>query len=63
MAYGNRTRASAANATVRSALGRTSRTWGGYQAWRLLDPDRRFELIEEALSPANDRDGARQIAL
>ena len=55
MTYGHRTRASAANAAaVERALARASGTWGGFQAWRQLDSDRRFELVEQALKPAND---------
>ena len=54
MTYGHRTRASAANSAVERALARASGTWGGYQAWRQLDADRRLELVEDALAPAND---------
>lgn len=40
---------------VRIALARASRTWGGYQAWRQLDPERRLQAVECALkAPAND---------
>jgi hypothetical protein len=34
---------------VTRALARAAGTWGGYQAWRQLDSDRRLELIEQAL--------------
>jgi hypothetical protein len=55
MAYGLSTRAPAANGLVQRALARASGTWGGYQAWRQLDPETRIELIEQALAaPAND---------
>jgi len=54
MTYGRSTRASAANSAVERALARATGTWGGYQAWRQLAPDRRLELVEKALVPAND---------
>jgi hypothetical protein len=55
MAYGLSTRAPAANSLVQRALDRASETWGGYQAWRQLDSEKRLELIEQALAaPAND---------
>lgn len=54
MAYGLSTRAPASSAVVERALARANGTWGGYQAWRQLDPDHRLELIEQALNPAND---------
>jgi hypothetical protein len=55
MAYGLSTRALAADSLVQRALDRANGTWGGYQAWRQLDPDKRLELIEHALAaPAND---------
>ena len=54
MAYGLSTRASAASTSVSRAVARASGTWGGYQAWRQLDPDHRLALIEDALKPAND---------
>jgi hypothetical protein len=31
------------------ALERAAGSWGGYQAWRQLDADRRLQLIEQAL--------------
>lgn len=55
MTYGQSIRAPGDNA-VQKALARASGTWGGYQAWRQLDADRRLELIEQALKPANDTD-------
>jgi hypothetical protein len=63
MAYGLSTRASAANPVVERALARASGTWGGYQAWRQLDVDRRLELVEEAMVPANDRIDSFPLAL
>ena len=55
MTYGHSPRAPAASALVRRALERASGTWGGYQAWRRLDPDARLDLVEGALAcPAND---------
>jgi hypothetical protein len=54
MTYGHSTRLSDENTTVQRALVRASGTWGGYQAWRLLDAERRLALVEEALDPAND---------
>jgi hypothetical protein len=63
MTYGHSTRLSAGNAAVERALARASGTWGGYQAWRHLDPDRRLALVEEALRPANDFEDNFPIAL
>jgi hypothetical protein len=55
MAYGLSTRASAENSLVQRALARANGSWGGYQAWRQLDSEKRLELIEQALTaPAND---------
>jgi hypothetical protein len=54
MTYGHSPRASAETSVVDRALSRASGTWGGYQAWRQLDPEKRLELIEQALRPAND---------
>ena len=51
MTYGHSTRVPAENAAVQRALARASGTWGGYQAWRELDADSRFELVEQALRP------------
>jgi hypothetical protein len=64
MAYGLSTRAPAASSLVQRALDRASGTWGGYQAWRKLDSEKRLELIEQALAtPANDRIDGFPIAL
>jgi hypothetical protein len=63
MAYGLSIRAPARSATVQRALDRASGTWGGYQAWRQLDDESRFELIERALKPANDIVDAYPLAL
>jgi hypothetical protein len=55
MLYGHSIRASSQQAAVRRALERASGTWGGYQAWRKLDPESRLDLVEQALgAPAND---------
>ncbi len=58
MTYGHCARASvehaAENAAIGRALARASGMWGGYQAWRQLDPDRRLKLVDGALKPAND---------
>ena len=62
MTYGHSTRAPAESA-VEKALARASGTWGGYQVWRQLDADRRFQMIEQALNPANDRIDAYPMAL
>ena len=53
MTYGHSTRLADENATVQRALVRASGTWGGYQAWRLLDAERRLALVEEALKPTD----------
>ena len=64
MAYGLSTRASAANAAVARALSRASGTWGGYQAWRQLDAEKRFELVERARDcPPNHLTHSQPIAL
>ena len=56
MTYGHSNRAPAENA-VAKALARASGTWGGYQAWRQLDAEKRLEIVEQALGcPANDLD-------
>jgi hypothetical protein len=56
MTYGHADRAPAENA-VAKALARASGTWGGYQAWRQLDAEKRLELVEQALVfAANDFD-------
>jgi hypothetical protein len=55
MTYGRSTRAPAQSALTQRAIDRASGTWGGYQAWRQLDTERRLELVERALAvPAND---------
>lgn len=54
MTYGHSTSLSAEDAMVERALASACGTSGGDQAWRLLDPDRRLALIEQALKPAND---------
>lgn len=54
MIDGHSTRASAASAALKRAVARAAGTWGGYQAWRPLDPDTRLELVEQALKCAND---------
>ena len=57
MTYGHSNRAPAMNAAVERALARASGTWGGYQAWRQLDAEKRLELVEQALDcAANDLD-------
>jgi hypothetical protein len=53
MTYGQWSRASANDPVLE--LARASGTWGGYQAWRQLDPELKLELIEKALQAANDR--------
>ena len=63
MTYGLSTRAPNDSDVVAKALARASGTWGGYQAWRQLDPDHRLELVELALKPANDRIDAYPLAL
>jgi predicted phage gp36 major capsid-like protein len=63
MTYGQGTRASAEDQAVERALARASGTWGGYQAWRQLDPEQKLELINKALEAANDRIDAYPIAL
>lgn len=49
MIHGHSIGASAQSSALSRALSRASGGWGGYQAWRRLDPDRRLELIENAL--------------
>jgi hypothetical protein len=49
MTHGHSTGASSRSSSVTRALARAAGTWGGYQAWRQLDSDRRLELIEQAL--------------
>ena len=52
MTYGHSDRAfTVSAAAVQRALVCASGTWGGYQAWRLFDPDR-LGLIQP--KPAND---------
>ena len=56
MTYGHSNRAPAENVVAR-ALARASGTWGGYQAWRQLDAEKRLELVEQARGcAANDVD-------
>ena len=55
MTYGQWSRAPAKDAALQKALTRAAGSWGGYQAWRLLDPELKLELIEKALEAANDR--------
>lgn len=38
-----------ASTTLPRALARAAGTWGGYQAWRQLDPQVRLTLVERAL--------------
>ena len=55
MTYGHSTRVSPVSAATQHAIARASGTWGGYQAWRQLDPEKRLQLVEQALAvPAND---------
>jgi len=55
MTYGHSSRAPAPSILVQKALARASGTWGGYQAWRQLDPEERLQLVEKALGcAAND---------
>ena len=57
MTYGHSNRVPAENAVVERALARAAGTWGGYQAWRQLDAEKRLELVEQALGcAANDPD-------
>ena len=67
MLYGNCIRASvehaAENAAIGRGLARASGMWGGYQAWRELEPDKRLRLVERALKPANDRIDQYPLAL
>ncbi len=59
MVHGNCIRASVEHAAERAAIGRglarASGLWGGYQAWRELEPEKRLQLVDRALRPANDR--------
>jgi hypothetical protein len=41
--------ASAQSSALSRALARAAGSWGGYQAWRQLDADRRLQLVEQAL--------------
>jgi hypothetical protein len=54
MTYGQWSRASAKDQAVEGALTRASGSWGGYQAWRQLDPELKLELIDQALQATND---------
>jgi len=49
MILGQSIGAPAPSAALARALDRASGSWGGYQAWRQLDADRRLQLIEQAL--------------
>jgi len=63
MTHGHSNRAPAQNA-VEQALARASGSWGGYQAWRQLDSERRLKLFEQALGcPANDLSDCYPLAL
>ena len=64
MTHGHSNLAPAANDAVARGLARASGTWGGYQAWRQLDAERKLELIEQALGcPANDLHDCFPLAL
>jgi hypothetical protein len=55
MSSGQCTRASIEPTALERALERASGSWGGYQAWRRLDADKRLDLVEKAMcAPAND---------
>ena len=63
MTNGHGNRVPADNALQR-ALARASGTWGGYQAWRGLDSEKRFELVEQALGcTSNDLNDCFPLAL
>jgi hypothetical protein len=55
MTYGQYSPASAKDPAVKPTVAQASGIWGGYQAWRALDPELRLQLIEKALEAANDR--------
>ena len=52
MTYGHSISVPAVSAATQRVLDRVSGTWGGYQAWRQLDPEKRLQLVEQALSTA-----------
>jgi hypothetical protein len=55
MAYGLNTRLFVENGpAVKAAELRSARSSTVYRAWRGLDRDRRFAIVERALRPAND---------
>ena len=49
MIHGHSIGASTQSSPLARALERAAGSWGGYQAWRQLDADRRLQLIEQAL--------------
>ncbi len=49
MIDGNSIGASAESSALSRALSRAAGSWGGYQAWRQLDANRRLQLVEQAL--------------
>ena len=49
MIHGHSTGVCTRSAAVCRALDRAAGGWGGYQAWRQLDPDHRIQLVEQAL--------------
>ena len=54
MTHGHSNRVPAESPVAR-AVARASGTWGGYQAWRQLEAEKRLELVDQALGrPAND---------
>lgn len=63
MTYGHTPRASAPSQEVEHALTRAAGSWGGYQAWRQLDPERRLAAVEQALGPASHLIDAFPLAL
>ena len=63
MTYGHSTRLSAGNAMVERAIAKASGAFGGYQAWRQLDADRRLAAVEEALRLVSDFEDGFPVAL
>jgi hypothetical protein len=61
MTHGHSNRVPGGSALDR-ALARASGTWGGYQAWRRLDAEKKFELVEQALG-CSDLDDCFPLAL
>lgn len=45
--------ASAQPSALARALSRAAGGWGGCQAWHRLDPDRRLQLVEQAMRPTD----------